>query len=77
MRESFKVLPALNFAAREAEISIVSPVFGLRYFLRGHHQTEAWPDQMFIAHLFDHELYGAYEATVKDAGGWTELPPTA
>jgi hypothetical protein len=32
---------------------------------------------MFIAHLFDHELYGAYEATVKDAGGWTELPPTA
>ena len=55
----------------------ISPIFGLRYFLRGYHQTEAWPDQMFIAHLFDHELYGAYEATVKDAGGWTELPPTA
>jgi len=55
----------------------ISPIFGLRYFLRGYHQTEAWPDQMFIAHVFDHELYGAYEASVKDAGGWTELPPTA
>ena len=55
----------------------ISPIFGLRYFLRGYHQTEAWPDQMFIAHVFDHELYGAYEASVKDAGGWTELPPRA
>ena len=37
---------------------------------------EAWPDQMFIAHLFDHELYGQ-TGNCKDAGGWTELPPTA
>jgi hypothetical protein len=51
----------------------ISPIFGLRYFLREPHQMEAWPDQMFIAHLFDHELYERYAGTARDAGGWTEL----
>ena len=51
----------------------ISPIFGLRYHLREPHQMEPWPDQMFIAHLFDHELYGRYAGTSKDAGGWTEL----
>lgn len=51
----------------------ISPIFGLRYSLHEPHQMEAWPDQMFIAHLFDHELYGRYTAPSRDAGGWTEL----
>lgn len=54
----------------------ISPIFGLRYFLRPPDTTAAWPDQMFIAHLFDHELYGRYASTARDAGGWTDLQPS-
>jgi hypothetical protein len=51
----------------------ISPIFGLRYFLRPPHNQEAWPEQMFIAHVFEHELYGHWEGSAKDVGGWTEL----
>jgi hypothetical protein len=51
----------------------ISPIYGLRYFLRGDDRQEAWPDQMYIAHVFDHPLYGIYAGTAKDAGGWTDL----
>jgi hypothetical protein len=51
----------------------ISPIFGLRYFLHPPHDQQAWSEQMFIAHMFDHEQYGQYEGTAKDAGGWTEL----
>jgi hypothetical protein len=51
----------------------ISPIFGLRYFLHPPHNQEAWAEQMFIAHMFDHELYGHWEGSTKDAGGWTEL----
>ena len=54
----------------------ISPIFGLRYFLPPPDAHEAWPDQMYIAHLFDHELYGRFAFTAKDAGGWTELSGT-
>jgi hypothetical protein len=55
----------------------ISPVFGLRYFLRPPETHLAWPDQMYIAHLFDHELYGRFTFSAKDVGGWTELSGTA
>jgi hypothetical protein len=55
----------------------VSPIFGLRYFLREPDRTEAWPDQMFIVHRFDHHLYGRYTGDSNDRGGWTELQPPA
>ena len=67
-------LAIADFNAAHAMLKI-SPIFGLRYFLIPPHSTEAWPDQMFIAHLFDHDAYGQYEGTVKDAGGWTNLQP--
>jgi hypothetical protein len=51
----------------------ISPIFGLRYFLPPPHNQEAWADQMFIAHLFDHQQYGHWEGSAKDVGGWTEL----
>ena len=51
----------------------ISPVFGLRYFLLPPHTTEAWPDQVFIAHHFDHPLYGRYAGTSSDVRGWTDL----
>ena len=53
----------------------IAPILGLRYFLLPPHSTEAWPEQMFIAHLFDHDLYGRYAGTSKDVGGWTDLQP--
>jgi hypothetical protein len=51
----------------------ISPIFGLRYFLRAPHNQEAWSEQMFIAHIFEHELYGHWEGSARDVGGWTEL----
>jgi hypothetical protein len=51
----------------------ISQIFGLRYFLRGEDRQEAWPDQMYIAHVFDHPLYGQYAGLARDAGGWTDL----
>jgi hypothetical protein len=51
----------------------ISPIFGLRYFLRPPHNQEAWSEQMFIAHVFEHELHGRWEGSAKDVGGWTEL----
>jgi hypothetical protein len=53
----------------------ISPIFGLRYFLQPPHTMERWPDQMFIAHLFDHDWYGRYAGTARDTGGWTDLQP--
>ena len=50
----------------------ISPIFGLRYHLREPHQMEPWPDQMFIAHLFDHELYVRYAGTSKFNAGTFE-----
>jgi hypothetical protein len=51
----------------------ISPIFGLRHFLRPPHNQEAWSDQMFIAHMFGHEQYGHWEGRTQDVGGWTEL----
>jgi len=51
----------------------ISPIHGLRHFLIEPDKSEAWPEQMFIAHLFDHQEYGRYAGTAKDAGGWTDL----
>ena len=57
--------------------TMISPIFGLRYFLRDPDRTEPWPDQMFIAHRFDHPLYGRYTDDSRDRGGWTELQTSA
>jgi hypothetical protein len=51
----------------------ISPIFGLKYFLHPPHDQQAWSEQMFIAHMFEHGQYGQYENTARDAGGWTEL----
>ena len=52
----------------------ISPVFGLRYFLPRPHDQEVWPDQMYLAHMFDHERYGDFDGLVeKYVGGSLEL----
>ena len=57
------------------EMRKISPIFGLRYYLQPPHTMEAWPELMFIAHLFDHELYGRYTGPLRDTGGRTDMQP--
>lgn len=42
----------------------ISPIFGLRYLLPEHYSRHSWPDQMYMAHLFDHNLYGKVDGLV-------------
>jgi hypothetical protein len=35
----------------------ISPIFGLRHFVPRAYFDSPWTDKMFIAHVFDHELY--------------------
>jgi hypothetical protein len=36
----------------------ISPLFGLKYLLPEPYSRQTWCDQMWIAHIFDHDLYG-------------------
>ena len=35
----------------------ISPIYGLKYFLPKPHCNHLWVDQMYQAHIFDHDLY--------------------
>jgi hypothetical protein len=52
----------------------ISPLYGLRYYLPAQQAQEAWPEQFYMAHIFDHDLYGRADGLVKRAsGGITSL----
>ncbi len=36
----------------------ISPIFGLKYFLPPMCATQQWSEMMYLAHAFDHPLYG-------------------
>jgi hypothetical protein len=36
----------------------IAPIYGLKYYLPHPFCNESWVDKFFIAHIFDHELYG-------------------
>lgn len=36
----------------------VSPLYGLKYFVPPAHATSMWVDMFYLAHIFDHPLYG-------------------
>jgi hypothetical protein len=36
----------------------VSPIFGLKYLLPERYSAHPWCEQMYMAHIFDHPLYG-------------------
>lgn len=40
------------------ELRKISPIYGLRYFLPWPLSTAMWPEQLYMAHLFDHPRYG-------------------
>lgn len=36
----------------------ISPVYGLKYYVPPEVKDYAWPEQMYLLHIFDHPLYG-------------------
>jgi hypothetical protein len=42
----------------------ISPLFGLKYFLPEPYSNQPWCDQMYMAHIFDHDLYGRNDGLV-------------
>jgi hypothetical protein len=36
----------------------VSPLYGLKYFVPPAHANNMWVDMLYLAHIFDHPLYG-------------------
>ena len=39
----------------------LSPLYGLEYFVPWQHRNDMWVKKMYMAHLFDHRLYGVCE----------------
>jgi len=52
----------------------ISPIYGLKYFLPEPHAHADWSEMIYLAHIFDHELYGREDGSVKGAiAGPTDL----
>ena len=52
----------------------LSPVYGLRHFLPPEQALSPWVDNLYMAHLFDHVLYGRHDNLVKHSNsGETDL----
>ena len=61
----------------------ISPIYGLRFFLPRRYAQALWTEQFYMAHIFDHELYGLKDGLVKSAHhrstnlpdlGWLYIP---
>ena len=52
----------------------ISPVYGLKYFLPAAHAQADWSEMFYMAHVFDHNLYGRNDGFVRrPIGGGTDL----
>lgn len=47
----------------------ISPIYGLRYFLPGAYAHQAWSEAFYLAHIFDHPLYGQNDGLSKPQVG--------
>jgi hypothetical protein len=43
----------------------IAPIYGLKYFLSKSEAQECWAEMMYLAHIFNHELYCAYDGSLK------------
>jgi hypothetical protein len=43
----------------------ISPIYGLKHFLPTQHAQAPWAEQLYMAHIFDHDLYGFNDGLVK------------
>ena len=59
-----ELLAIREFNERHA-LRKISPIPGLRYYLDGGMRTDAWPEHMFIAHSFEHPLYGRDDGMIR------------
>ena len=55
----------------------VSPIFGLKHFLPAPYSNQMWCDQMYLAHIFDHSLYGRSDGLVVRPDNVTALKTLA
>ena len=39
----------------------LSPMYGLKHFVKGHHREEPWVEMFYLLHLFDHSQYGCHD----------------
>jgi hypothetical protein len=51
------------------EMRKISPIFGLCHFLPPPHDRDVWPQQMYLAHFFDHPLYGEDDGLIQGNDG--------
>jgi hypothetical protein len=54
----------------------ISPIYGLKYFLPPPHTIEqaCWSEHFYMAHIFDHNLYGLSDGlTKRSSGGFSDL----
>jgi hypothetical protein len=54
------------------EMRKISPIYGLRYFVGRRWAHEEWVEKFYLAHNFDHPLYGEYDGLA--GGGRIDLP---
>jgi hypothetical protein len=52
----------------------LSPIYCLRYYLPTPPERSHWPEKFYMAHIFDHDLYGRNDGSVRrPSGGFTDL----
>jgi hypothetical protein len=47
------------------EMRKISEIYGLQYYLASHSARQRWMEQVYMAHIFDHELYGSYDGLIR------------
>jgi len=43
----------------------ISPIYGLKYYLPPRYAQMEWSEEMYMAHIFDHDLYCRYDGLVR------------
>jgi hypothetical protein len=48
------------------EMRKISKIYGLQYYLRLPIARQRWVEQFYMAHIFDHALYGCYDRLIRE-----------
>ena len=44
----------------------ISKIHGLQYYVRPPLARQRWVEQFYMAHIFDHDLYGSYDGLIRE-----------
>ena len=47
------------------EMRKIAPIYGLKYSLPQKYASKMWVEKFYLAHIFDHNLYGHYDGLAK------------